>query len=396
MPKLNRTIFTCILLALSSSLSSQSGTSESKPTPPIKAANHRTVVLHHAAWCHELYGRVEQLGKALEVQITALIAEPSAHNLTAARSAWLDARQVYGMTEALRFHDGPIEPLEPLINAWPIDEAYIDYVVGRPDAGIVGDAKRFPNLNAALLELANERGGEANICLGWHAIEFMLWGQDLSHEGPGNRPYSDFVVDANAPHANHNADRRCQYLRAVTGLLVRHLHQLTAAWAPGAAYRQRFEREVDKSIRRILTGATVLTAFELGGERMVVAYETRDQEQEHSCFSDNSVQDFIANHLGLQRILLGSQVAGKSGPGIIDLLQTNHPEAAAALKSALQETEQAIRAIPQPFDQAFLGGDESSGRKAMARAIAALETQTETLLIVGKLLGHNLPLAPGN
>jgi len=361
---------------------------------PAPACEQRSpasaLVEHHAAWSFEQYRCVERLATELQRRVVALVDDPNERTLQAARDAWLTARRAYGRTEVMRFHDGPIEPLEPLLNSWPVDEAYIDYVAGRPDCGIVNDAERFPNLAAAMLVLANERGGEANICVGWHAIEFVLWGQDLSADGPGERPITDFV-----PGVGRNAERRCAYLRSITDLLVRHLGELRAAWAPGARYRRRFVADVDGSVRRMLVGATMLSAFELGGERTVVAYETRDQEQEHSCFSDSTWQDCVANQAGLREVVLGSELDGERGPGIVDLIRATKPDVAALLAARVDATARALAAIPQPFDQAFVGDDDGPGRTALRRAITALEQQTEALLIVGKELGHDLPLSPG-
>lgn len=353
----------------------------------------RELVCHHAAWCHQLYSQVAKRAQAMHKAIELLIRQPNETHLKDARTAWLDAREVYGRTEALRFHDGPIEQLEPLLNAWPVDEAYIDYVDGRASCGMVHDRERFPVLSPAVLELANERGGEANICVGWHAVEFLLWGQDLSVKGPGARPYTDFVP-RKPTGTSHNAKRRGELLRVVSGLLVKHLVELQNAWAPGAKYRVAFESDVEASVRRMLVGVTVLTAFELGGERMVVAYETRDQEQEHSCFSDNTWQDFASNQQGVIAVALGCEIAGKRCPGLIDLVR-DRKDLADALEHSLRTTSKALAAIPKPFDQAFLGPDDSPGRVAMLHAIEALEQQTELLLIIGKQLGHDLPLKPG-
>jgi len=356
------------------------------------------VVRHHAAWCHHLYKDVAMRAKSLQVAIEALIESPTDASLAAAKQAWLHARQAYGQTEALRFHDGPIEQLEPLLNAWPVDEAYIDYVVGRPDCGIVQSPQQFPSLAGAVIELANERGGEANICVGWHAIEFVLWGQDLSVAGPGARPVADFQQGK-----SKHAARRCEFLLAVTKLLVGHLDTLAAAWAPDQDnYRRKFESDPAKSVRKILIGVTVLTAFELGGERLTVAYDTRDQEQEHSCFSDTTWHDFVANQQGICNVVLGPSVphgkkgnAPKTGPGLIDLLPGTKKELARSLRQRLLETTKALRAIPKRFDVAVREPDGAPGRKSVAAAIASLEQQTEVLLILGKELGHDLPLAPG-
>ena len=61
----------------------------------------------------------------------------------------------------------------------------------------------FPEITAEALTAANEEGGETNISTGWHAIEFLLWGQDLSATGPGARPATDYTT---APNAERRGD----------------------------------------------------------------------------------------------------------------------------------------------------------------------------------------------
>src|SRR4029077_6799540 len=123
------------------------------------------------------------------------------------------------------------------INSWPIDESLIDYVEGEPGAGFINHPERYPAVTAEAIAALNEKGGEKNITAGFHAIEFLLWGQDLNDDGPGQRPYLDYV-DGASPHAG----RRRDYLRVVTHLLVRHLQTVVDEWAPGrpSNYRARF------------------------------------------------------------------------------------------------------------------------------------------------------------
>src|SRR5581483_11608158 len=64
----------------------------------------------------------------LKTAVDVLLTKPSERSLNAAREAWLAARVPYDQTEAFRFYDGPIDQVEGKINAWPIDESYIDYV----------------------------------------------------------------------------------------------------------------------------------------------------------------------------------------------------------------------------------------------------------------------------
>ena len=324
-----------------------------------------------------MYTEIERHAAVLRARIGDFLAAPSPDALAAARGAWIEARRVYGQSEVLRFYEGPIdgaEGVEIFVNAWPVDEGYIDYVRGNPGAGIINLDQAYPNLNLTMLSVWNQRGGEANVSTGWHAIEFLLWGQDFDPEGPGSRPYTDYVVGA----ADNNAARRSEYLRLATDLLLDHLHQLSAAWtAAPASYRTAFEAEdPDQGVRRILTGMLVLSGFEMSGERVAVPYETRDQEDEHSCFSDTTHLDLIANQLGIEAIFRGRWQDDRGGPGIRDLALAVDPALAAELEIRIAAALAALRAIPPPFDRAMGSGDEAPARRAVLTALEALEAQT--------------------
>ncbi len=181
------------------------------------------VVGNYAAVVHETYSMSLASATEMDAAIDALAADPTDATLAAAREAWLGARDDYGLTEAFRFYGGPIDAVdtgpEGLMNAWPLDEAYIDYVEGAPESGVINLPDEYPTIDSDLLVSLNEAGGETNISTGWHAIEFLLWGQDLSVDGPGARPVTDFTT---AP----NADRRIAYLTVASSLLVGHICSL--------------------------------------------------------------------------------------------------------------------------------------------------------------------------
>jgi putative iron-regulated protein len=232
---------------------------------------------------------------ALNTSLKTLVMDPSEANLEAAKQAWLASREPYLQTEVYRFYDGPIDHPEDgpegLINAWPLDENYIDYVDGMPTAGIInGDGV----IDAATLEGLNEQGGEANIATGYHAVEFLLWGQDLSDDGNGGqRPHTDYVTDDTGTAANQ--DRRGLYLTVVGDMLVDHIGSVHGHWMENGQYRADFvasENTAD-SIRKILTGMIVLSGFETGGERLKAALDSGNRDDEHSCFSDNTHRDMI-------------------------------------------------------------------------------------------------------
>ncbi|WP_106395033.1 imelysin family protein [Enhygromyxa salina] len=325
--------------------------------------------------------------EALELALDALVADPSEATLEAARQAWLDAREPYGQTEVYRFYDGPIDNPddgpEGQLNAWPMDEAYVDYVDGAPDSGIINDATTYPTIDAALLASLNEAGGETNISTGYHAIEFLLWGQDMNPDGPGARAASDYATDGSS--TVDNPERRGAYVLAAAELLISDLSGLEAAWASG--YVDEFNSaDPQEVVRRILLGMGSLSGAELAGERMNVALETMDQEDEHSCFSDNTHRDIINNARGIENVYLG-RYGEVDGPGIYDLVAARDPSLADRLRDELAASVAAAEAIPAPFDRAIV-----DHREAVQATIDALRLQADTIVEVATLFEINLAL----
>ncbi|MFC3682071.1 imelysin family protein [Hydrogenophaga luteola] len=350
------------------------------------AVDHKAVAAHYAALVHANYADTLAAAKDLQAAIAEFTKAPSADGLTKARKAWLEAREFYGQTEAFRFYGGPIDDdkgPEGQINAWPLDEAYVDYVTGKPNAGMVNNAK-FKITKAALAK-ANERGGEENISAGWHAIEFLLWGQDQSETGPGNRSFEDYVVGKGA-----NAERRAQYLTVATELLIDDLTAVTKAWEPNAKnYRAKFEKGGKESVRKIIVGLGSLSRGELSGERMEVALNSQDQEDEHSCFSDNTHRDVVTNAKGIQNVWTGEYTRRDGsvlkGPGVRDLVAAKNPALAEKTTAQIADSVKGAEAIPAPFDRAIVKG--SAGRPAIEKTIASLVSQSKLLVESASAVG---------
>ena len=350
------------------------------------ATTPASVATHYAALVHANYSDTLSAAQDMQAAIAAFVAAPSADGLAAARKAWLQAREFYGQTEAFRFYGGPIDDdkgPEGQINAWPLDEAYVDYVTGKPGAGMVNNAK-FKITKAALAK-ANERGGEENISAGWHAIEFLLWGQDQSETGPGNRSFEDYVKGK-----GENAERRAQYLTVATELLVHDLSAMVKAWEPNAKnYRARFEKGGKESVRKIIVGLGSLSRGELSGERMEVALNSQDQEDEHSCFSDNTHRDIVTNALGIQNVWLGQYKKRDGsllqGPSVRDLVAASKADLAEKTSAQLASSLAAAESIPAPFDRAIAKG--AAGRPAVEKTIASLVEQSKLLVESASAVG---------
>ena len=357
------------------------------PAPELS----RTVTHRYADLVYETYRDTLKETQALDRAIAVLLAQPSDGTLQAARLAWTAAHLKYSLTEAFRFYDGPIdggEGVEGFVNSWPVDESYIDYVAGAPQSGIINQTDKYTKIDADALQGLHEVGGDTNVATGYHAIEFLLWGQDQSTTGPGARPVSDYLK-LELP----SVARRHAYLRAASQLLVKQMQIVVRAWDPQgtANYSARFRREDPASaLTKIFKGITYLMVDEVAGERMYTAYESQSQEDEQSCFSDNTAGDLVADLQGVVNVFTGTY-AGVDGPGLEDLLV---PALSKRISSELKGALSALDALPKPFDSLIVAPEGSEERKLFLEAIFSVQDAGNSLKDAAAKLELKLPEKP--
>jgi putative iron-regulated protein len=348
----------------------------------------KEVVATCAGIAEHAYADAHSQAVALQKAIAVFTTSPSATTLEAARQAWVAARLPYLQSEVFRFSAGPIDaaggPWE-MIDGWPLDEAYIDYVRDNPKAGLINDVEKYPNFDKNLIVSLNKTGGERNISSGYHAIEFLLWGQDLDADGPGSRPVDDYIKTAGA-----SAPRRAQYLNACAGSLVDQLAGVAAEWAPGVAdnYRARFAAlPADQALQKVLTGVGTLSGRELAKNRIGVALST--QRDESSPFSDTTHLDMMYNCSGMANVIAGAYVGidGEikvQGPGLIKLASALGQEQGDQLTLAINDVMQAVTKFRPPFDKALLAPEDSPAREAIQKIVESLEELASTTAVLAK------------
>ena len=399
---MNRAVFggaTAMALALAGSITAAGA--QDVPTAEAVLTNYADIAL---AGYEDSLTTAEALDKAVD----AFIAAPSEATLQAAKDAWLAARVPYQQTEAYRFGNAIVDDWEGRVNAWPLDEGLIDYVdasygsesdsnalyvanvIANPKITIAGeevDATEItPELLSDKLQEADEV--EANVATGYHAIEFLLWGQDLNGTGPGagNRPYTDYDK---ANCTGGNCDRRAAYLKAASTLLVSDLQEMVDNWkAEGDARKALFEGNPTANLSVILTGMGSLSYGELAGERMKLGLLLHDPEEEHDCFSDNTYNSHYYDAKGIQNVYLGryERVDGTtvSGPSISDLVKAKSTDVDAELQAKLQATMDKMTAMKaraeggEAYDQQ-IGEGNAEGNATVQAAIDALVDQTKTI-----------------
>ena len=363
-----------------------SGPDDTSTGDELTADEAEPVAAHYADGVYASYQASIASATELQAALAEFTENPTEESLRAAKDQWLTARDDYGPTEAFRFYDGPIDDPETgpegQINAWPMDEAYVDYVEGDPDAGIINNPTDYPEITTEVLVESNEQGGETNISTGWHAIEFLLWGQDLSETGPGERPLTDYTTSP-------VAERRATYLNLLADLLVADLSAVAEQWNPEGAdnYRAEFLADPVQAVSHMFRGIGALTVGELGGERIAVAIETVDQEDEHSCFSDNTNADVHNNALGVQWVYLGTYPGIEDGPGLDTLVEAVDPQLNTELTAQIDSTVTMTSEYPTTFDQ-MLSGDTTP----LEDTVTALDTQGELIADAADQLGISVEL----
>lgn len=374
---------------------------------PAFAVEPAEVVAHYADLAAAKYGDSLITAQALQGAVAALIAAPSDETLTAARDAWKAARAPYQQTEAFRFGNAVVDDWEGRVNSWPLDEGLIDYVA-------VGSAVNEENAQAGLNVIATPKftlsgtevdattitpelisgtlheadGIEANVASGYHAIEFLLWGQDLNGTAPGAgaRPYTDFA--AGDACTGGNCDRRAAYLTAATDLLVSDLTYISDAWAKDGAARALVTADPNAGLLAMLTGMGSLSYGELGGERMKLGLMLNDPEEEQDCFSDNTYNSHYYDGVGIRDVYLGryTRVDGSemTGPSLSDLVASKDAAVDSQLKAELDASVDALLAVKTAaegglaYDQMLEAGNKE-GEALIMGAVDALVTQTASI-----------------
>lgn len=366
------------------------------------------VVSHYADIAYAKYADSLATAQALDTAISDFLASPSDATLKAAKEAWLASRVPYQQTEVYRFGNAIVDDWEGRVNAWPLDEGLIDYVDagygtesdenGLYVANVIANASIDINGSTVdasaitpsfLSEVLHEAAGiEANVATGYHAIEFLLWGQDLNGNGPGAgaRPASDFSLD---DCTNGSCERRREYLSAASELLIMDLQEMLGNWEIGGAARAALsEAGTAGSLSIMLTGMGSLSYGELAGERMKLGLLLGDPEEEHDCFSDNTHNSHLYDAVGIQNVFLGTykRIDGTvlEGPSLKDLVADKDAAVASELEADLMATVDAMIVMAkraeagEAYDQMIAEGNEA-GNAIVQAAIDGLVTQTQSI-----------------
>ena len=377
------------------------------PALAQSAPDAKAVIKTYADIAQASYADSLARAKQLQAAVNTLVATPSEQALKAARTAWIAARVPYQQTEVFRFGNPVVDAWEGRVNAWPLDEGLIDYVdeiyafsdenplgsanvIAARGVMLAGRAIDTGKITRELLaDTLQEAGGvETNVAIGYHAIEFLLWGQDLNgtRPGAGNRPWTDYSRTA---CTHENCDRRGDYLRTVTDLLVDDLAEMVAKWGPqGEARLFLANGDPKAALNAMLTGIGSLAYGELAGERMKLGLLLNDPEEEHDCFSDNTHNSHYNDVVGMLTVYRGEyrRIDGTvvKGPSLSALVKARDATLDAEMNRKLDASLAAMKKVKdradagEAYDQMLAAGNKE-GNALLQAAIDALADQTRVL-----------------
>ena len=383
-------------------------------TYQLKADND--ILLNYSNIAEAKYKDALTLAKKMHRSIELFMKDPNESNFNEVKDSWLEARTVYQQTEVFRFGNPIVDDWEGKVNAWPLDEGLIDYVdttnyyptendfsnfnvIANKKLKVEGELVDASIINTNLLssKLHEIGGNEANVAIGYHAIEFLLWGQDLNgtKSGSGNRTYTDFDLNN---CTNDNCDRRREYLVAASQLLIEDLQYIHSVWSPKGKARQDLLNDQKNGLKRILIGMGSLSYGELAGERMKLGLMLHDPEEEHDCFSDNTHNSHYYNVVGINNVFLGKykNLDGKvvTGPSISSLLGEVDYDLNKKTKKSIKNTLKSMKKIVKSankgvtYDMLIAEGNEK-GNKLIQNAVDSLIKQSKNIELAAAALNIN-------
>jgi len=354
--------------------------------------------------------------KALDTTIDVFLQSPTEENLNLSKQAWVSARAPYQQTEVYRFGNAAVDAWEGKVNAWPLDEGLIDYVataygtesdenpfynaniIANTNPTIGGETVDASNISKSFLSdtLHEIDEVESNVATGYHVIEFLLWGQDLNgtNSGAGSRPATDYSL---SNCTGGNCERRREYLKSATALLIDDLQDMRNSWKiEGEARKDLLAKGEKGGLTTILTGMGSLAYGELAGERIKLGLMLHDPEEEHDCFSDNTHWSHFYDAKGIKNIYLGEYINSSNvltqGANLSRLIRLAKPKLDEEMRTKLASTESAMQKM---VDQALkgntfdvlIGEGNTEGNQIIKDIVDALVDQAKTTEKLINVLG---------
>lgn len=284
--------------------------------------------------------------QALDGVITAFLHHPNPLALEEAQAAWTKTYSAYVKASFFdnvpRFekpqfkenHDA-YKDIQERLDSWPIEPGYIDYLPLYPLSGIVNDL----TLKISYEDIVDQHGFSdlRFASLGFHPLEFLLFGiqgersakdfipqentievvsidipnketqanaEALEESDSSTEKHDHLHVQVSSPQ-NHN--RRREYLRLLSGLVVKHLQKLTDRWEPAHGYYAKLWRQpklTQKIVNLSIVYQTVLDTLQytLLEKHFQPLLTQKDVDDLRSPFSQQDVNNMLDLLGGIEQL----------------------------------------------------------------------------------------------
>lgn len=302
---------------------------------PVPKADYSAILITSSEVILSTYAELATKADALKAATELLESEQTEASLTAAREAWVAAREPWEKSEGFLF--GPVdqEGLDPSLDSWPVNVIDLNNVLnsGNPIT---------PDFLAA----------QSGTLKGFHTIEFLLWGDDLGNPKP----------------VSALTQRQFEYLSAAAAVLAADANELHDAWRPDAGnyianlLTAGLGSEVyvsQKSALEEMANAMVTIADEVGNGKINDPFTEQDLTLEESRFSANSKADFANNIRSIRNIYEGEYGILVDGRSISDLIDEADPALDDEIEAEIDAAIAAIENIPGTFSDAVFNAPAS-------------------------------------
>ncbi|MDA1369228.1 MAG: hypothetical protein O2971_00495 [Proteobacteria bacterium] len=261
----------------------------------------------------------------LQSQVVIFLDDPTTASINNVRSAWLMAHNAYELSSLHRYFANLVLSeeeslllfqLQYRMNHWPILPGYIDYVEGFTDSGIVQDI----TVPLSIPSLQEQHGvfDLAEASLGFHVIEFLLWGENLDKRSP--RPVSDYqVVTQLGPVQVEEGleldqlsnNRRRQLLLLNTQSLVDDFNTMRLRWLAGSDRFSSSLNNLDSGelLAMVIEAMTGMLTQELLVRSLYPLLNGEYVDSIQSPFSHSTQNAVSAQLTSVERLLLDSSSA---------------------------------------------------------------------------------------
>ncbi|MFY0700215.1 MAG: imelysin family protein [Bermanella sp.] len=319
----------------------------------------------------------------LDSVITSLLHHPNPGALEEAQLAWIKAYSAYIKVsffsrvprfEKPQFRDqnDTYARIEERIDSWPIEPGYIDYLPLYPLSGIVNDLTL--KINEEDVSAQHGFSDMRFASLGFHPIEFLLFGEngkrsakdfipqensievvsadttikeddsdELSHSDDKNSETHEHVhVEIDGPQ-NHN--RRRDYLRLLSALVVKNLQKLTDRWEPAHGYYAKQWRQPQPSqqlasltlVYQSMVDSIQKTLLE---KHFSVLLNQKQVDDLRSPFSNQDVNNMHDLVMGIESLL-------NMESGFISALRDQDAESADKMTAVFKRLLRDMKQLPQ-------------------------------------------------